>query len=495
MLVGGGEVQVTSVLWLLVNVNDMHRSMKFESLSTVAATWFVVHLEKDMTGLALQKIYITYVVREMRPVAMLCGHAAPIADLGICFPVEESKNGKLANSSNVPSVPNSVNCESLISACSDGVLCVWSRSSGHCRRRRKIPPWAGSPFMIRPLPDNSRYVCITCSSVSQEHELLDEVEGTQSSVDRELQNPNPSKCTVIIIDSFTLTIVQTVFHGNITIGPLKSMAVVLPSEDLEKQSVMIVDSFGKVLYLPIVKDTRPKVQNVPVVPKDSSLAEVMDWADDSIEKGSVLAFSKCGCVVALVHRTYCIFRQADNGTVLGKIPFSDDQLCFEDKLYVIGGVFLRDDTYISIDGFVEEFIAWNNRGAAVIYRISYPTNIFKFESLAVIPSYVLRVESICFYVEEQKFWRPHVTIWLLPPQNENYGKLPLACEMFAEGNFDQWVMDSSSSTTQGTNDDVLEEGTFMLDGMTPLRNSVLSPVTQIVNTQVVTDMLLTQELN
>ncbi|KAL0289785.1 UNVERIFIED_CONTAM: hypothetical protein Scaly_2691700 [Sesamum calycinum] len=470
-----------------------NRSMKFESLSTVAATWFVVHLEKDMTGLALQKIYITYVVHEMRPVAMLCGHAAPIADLGICSPVEESKNGKLANSSNVPSVPNSVNCESLISACTDGVLCVWSRSSGHCRRRRKIPPWAGSPFMIRPLPDNSRFVCITCSFVSQEHELLDEVEGTQSSVDRELQNPNPSKCTVIIIDSFTLTIVQTVFHGNITIGPLKSMAVVLPSEDLEKQSVMIIDSFGKVLYLPIVKDTHPKVQNVPVVPKDLSLAEVMDWADDSIEKGSVLAFSKCGCVVALVHRTYCIFRQADNGTVLGKIPFSDDQLCFEDKLYVIGGVFLRDDTYISIDGFVEEFIAWNNRGAAVIYRISYPSNIFKFESLAVIPSvlypcdvrlsfsfipvnkYVLRVESICFYVEEQKFWRPHVTIWLLPPQNENYGKLPLECEMFAEGNFDQWVMDSSSSTTQGTNDDVLEEGTFMLDGMTPLRNSVLSP--------------------
>ncbi|KAK4435409.1 hypothetical protein Salat_0704300 [Sesamum alatum] len=389
---------------------------------------------------------------EMRPVAMLCGHAAPIADLGICSPIGASENGKLTNSSNGPLVPNSVNCESLISACSDGVLCVWSRSSGHCRRRRKIPPWAGSPFMIRPLPDNRRYVCITCSFVSQEHELLDSVEGTESSVDRELQNPNPSKCTVIIIDSFTLTIVQTVFHGNITIGPLKSMAVVLPSEDMEKQSVMIIDSFGKVLYLPIVKDTDPKVQNVPVVPKDSSIAEVMDWTDDSIEKGSVLAFSKCG-----------VF-------------------------------FLRDDTGISIDAFVKEFIAWNNRGAAIIYRISYSSNVFKFEPLAVIPSvfypsemrisfsfipvnkYLLRVESICFYVEEQNFWRPHVTIWPLPLQHENYAELHLESEMFGEGNlFDHWVMDSSSATTLGTNHDVLEEGTVMIDGKTPLRNSALSP--------------------
>ncbi|PIN01699.1 hypothetical protein CDL12_25792 [Handroanthus impetiginosus] len=281
---------------------------------------------------------------EMKPVAMLCGHAAPIADLGICYPFEASGNGKLTDSNTVVSYPNSVNCGALLSACSDGVLCVWSRASGHCRRRRKIPPWAGSPFMMRPLPNNGRYVCITCSFVNQERHLLDLGEGDESSVDKELQNPNPLKCTVIIIDLFNLSIVQTVFHGNVSIGPLKSMAVIMPSQHVEKQLVMIVDSFGKVLYLPMMKDPDPKGQNVPVVPKDSSISEMMDWADDCKEKGSLVAFAKSGCVLALVHRTYCTFRQAENGTVFGEVPFSDDQLCFEDKLYVIGGIFLRDDT-------------------------------------------------------------------------------------------------------------------------------------------------------
>ncbi|KAK6158274.1 hypothetical protein DH2020_005588 [Rehmannia glutinosa] len=432
---------------------------------------------------------------EMKPVAMLCGHAAPIADLGICFPIEASENGKLTNLSSLPSYPDSINCSALISACSDGVLCVWSRVSGHCRRRRKLPPWAGSPFMIRPLPNNIRYVCVTCCFVNQEHQLLNLVDGNESSVDRELQNPNPLKCTVVIIDSFTLTIVQTVFHGNVSIGPLKSMTVVLPSDDMEKQSVIIIDSFGKVLHLPIVKDPNQKGENVPVVPMDFSISEVMDWADESKEKGSLVAAVNCGYVLALVHRTYCTLRRADNGNVFGQVSFLDDQLCFEDKLYVVGGIFLGDNTSISNNDFVEKFVAWNNRGTAVIYRISYSSSIFQFDSLSVIPAvvhpfdmrlsfsfipldkYLLRVESICFPVKEHMLWRPHVSMWLLPQKNGNYGKLHLECEMIGEGNlFDDWPMGSFLPTTEGPSHDVLEEGTIMIDKMTQLKSSASSVV-------------------
>lgn len=430
---------------------------------------------------------------ETRPVAMLCGHAAPIADLGICFPLEPSENGNLSSSSDVMSHPNSVKCAALISAGSDGVLCVWSRASGHCKRRRKLPPWAGSPYMIKSLPKNNRYVCITCTFANQEHQSTNSGEGHEL-MDSELQNPNPSKCTVIIVDSFTLAVVQTVFHGNVSIGPLKSTAVVFTSEDMETQSVMIIDVFGKVLYLPVVKDSDLKGQNAPAV-HDSSNVKVMDWADESEEKESLMAFAQRGYILALVHRTYCTFRQAHNGIVFGKISFAVDQLCFEDKLYVMGGIFLKDDTSISLssNGFVEEFVAWNNAGSAVIYRISYSNGIFKYDPLSVIPAvlhpsdmrlcfsfiplskYVFRVESICFHVKVHKFWRPHFTIWPSPLQHDNNGKSSLKCEMLAEGDLlDGLAMSFSLSKTEGLNQDVLDEGEVMSYEMTPPENTVPS---------------------
>ncbi|XP_057802773.1 uncharacterized protein LOC131018061 [Salvia miltiorrhiza] len=419
---------------------------------------------------------------EIRPVAMLCGHAAPIADLGICFPLEPSEN--------------SVKCGALISAGSDGVLCVWSRESGHCRRRRKLPPWTGSPFMIRTLPLNKRYVCIACTfvNVNQEHPSTVLVEGHESLTDIEVQNSNPLKCTVVIVDSFTLGVVQTVFHGNVCIGPLKSTAVVFTSEDMETQMVMIIDVFGKVLYLPILKDSDLKGPNVPVMSNDSSNLEVMDWADESREKDSLMAFAKRDYVLALVHRTYCTFRQTHNGIVFGKISFTVDQLCFQDKLYVTGGMFLKDDTSISSNGFVEEFVAWNNTGAAVIYRISYLNGIFNYDLLSVIPAvlhssdmrlcfsfiplskYVFRVESICFHVKIHKFWRPHVTIWSSPVQHDHTHNSPLKCEMLAEGDFfDDLVMDFSLSKTDGLYQSVLGEGAITSYEMTMPENSVPSP--------------------
>ncbi|PHT92334.1 hypothetical protein T459_00216 [Capsicum annuum] len=89
---------------------------------------------------------------------MLCGHVAPIADLGICVPTTVLGDGKLDDSNNAVSTSNSSNCGALLSACTDGVLCIWSRDSGQCRRRRKMPPWVGTPYLIRSFPENRRYI-------------------------------------------------------------------------------------------------------------------------------------------------------------------------------------------------------------------------------------------------------------------------------------------------------------------------------------------------
>ncbi|PIN01700.1 hypothetical protein CDL12_25793 [Handroanthus impetiginosus] len=99
-------------------------------------------------------------------------------------------------------------------------------------------------------------------------------------------------------------------------------------------------------------------------------------------------------------------------------------------------------------------------------------------SFSFIPlnKYLLRVESICFHVKEHKFWRPNVTIWPLPQQNNNYGKLHFQCEMCGEGNlFDDWALGSDLSTTEEQNHDDVDEGTIMSNEMFKLESSALSP--------------------
>lgn len=112
----------------------------------------------------------------------------------------------------------------LISACTDGVLCVWSRGSGHCRRRRKLPPWVGSPCIVRTLPTSPRYVCIGCCFIDPRS--IDSFEGGEASADKGRNHGKHSKTTVVIVDTHGLTIVQTVFHGNLSIGRLDFMDIV-----------------------------------------------------------------------------------------------------------------------------------------------------------------------------------------------------------------------------------------------------------------------------
>lgn len=413
-------------------------------------------------------------MQDIKSIAMLCGHAAPIADLGICFPAAVPGNGMIGDlPSNVVPNSNSVNYGALISACTDGVLCVWSRGSGHCRRRRRLPPWAGSPSMVRTLPDNRRYVCVACDSVhSSDHQSLDSTEKGEASMNREIQYKKPSKCTVVIVDSYTLAIVQTVFHGNLSIGPLKFMSVILPVGDMEKQSVLMADSFGKVQCVPIINDTDPKGKNLNGAQKVPSHLEMTDWVHGTNEGGLLVAFATRGQVLALVYRTYCLFRLVDGGSTIGEISFFDDQLCHEDSAsqsHVTGGMFLECyDSKMTLnseehnDTFLETFAVWNNRGSAIIYSVSYSGNIFKFEPLCAFPavshlpamrlsicfiqlnSYLLRIESTCFHNEEPLPWKPHVTIWLLPQLHGNNGKLIQECKMLGKSSFsDHWSIHST----------------------------------------------------
>lgn len=438
---------------------------------------------------------------EIKPIAMLCGHAAPLADLGICFPIVD-------NSSNVKVKSIPADHGALISACTDGVLCTWSRGSGHCRRRRKMPPWVGSPSMIRALPTNPRYVCIACSFMDAVHlfdqHSVDLVEGGEASLDRESQYRKPPKCTVVIVDSYSLTIVQTVFHGNLSIGPLKFMAVILSPENCEMQSALMVDPYGKLQSVPILKDPTLGGESGAGLHKSSSHLDTTIWEDGLSEGGPVVSIATHGQFFVLVYRTCCIFRLLASGTAIGKISFVDNHLCFEDgstHLHIVGGMFLEGNDASSMprsedpcDITEENFIVWNDRGSAIVYSVSYLDNLFNFQPLCEIPAvshphdarlsisfiqlnhYLFRIESVCFHIEEPLLWKPLVTIWSLYQQHDDNRKLCPQCKMVGRGGLftDSVVGFASFHKSEGHGHDVGIEPTGRETELTSQKSTIPS---------------------
>ncbi|GAV76135.1 WD40 domain-containing protein [Cephalotus follicularis] len=397
----------------------------------------------------------------IKPIAMLCGHAAPIADLGVCNPV---------NTSN--SLATSGNSGALVSACTDGVLCVWSRSSGHCRRRRKLPPWVGIPSIIRTLLSNPRYVCICCCFIDNLHlydyRCLDSVEGVDK---EEIGNRKPPKCSVVIVDTYTLTIVQTVFHGHLSIGPLKFMDIVQLSEERDKHSVALADSFGRLQLVSMSKYGELNGEGWTDLRKSSSQSEMDILAHGLNEVGQVVSIAMCRNIIAFVFEDHCIFGLLGTESKIGEISFGDNVLIGDFiQLHVMGGMFLEGghdgnapNTQEANEVFFGRFVVWNNRGCAIVYVISYFNDIFKCEPLCGVPAvchpfdakvlisfiqfndFLIRIESVCSHVEEPLQWTPHVTIWSLNQQHNDHGKLYRQCLMLAEGgSFADWDWSSTS---------------------------------------------------
>ncbi|XVF52982.1 hypothetical protein PTKIN_Ptkin05aG0061600 [Pterospermum kingtungense] len=398
-----------------------------------------------------------YNIQEIKPIAMLCGHAAQIADLGICCPVVVSEQNT-DYSSNVALNSSFDHDGALISACTDSMLCVWSRSSGHCRRRRKLPPWVGSPSIIRTLPWNPRYTCVGCCFIDaahlSDHHLIESAEGGGISLDKESHNRKPSKCTVVIVDTYTLTIVQTVFHGNLSIGPLKFMDVVSSPDNGEKHFSVMADSSGKLQLVPLTKASHQGGEGETGLQRNSFQQETETWENGVAEAGKVVSIVTCRNIVATVLKDRSIFRQLGSDIAIGVIFFMNNVLSLEGN-HVAGAMFLEGNNSKNalITGEAREcknFLVWSDRGSAVVYTISYLNSSFNSEPLCEIPaaSYppdarlsfsfvrlgqnILRIESICFDVGDLFQWRPHVTIWSLLQKHDDHGKLFHECRMLGE---------------------------------------------------------------
>ncbi|KAF3780156.1 WD repeat-containing protein 7 [Nymphaea thermarum] len=383
---------------------------------------------------------------DVKPMTMLCGHSARIADLDICTPIAD--NAKTDGACKRKTM--SAGSEALISVCIDGVLCIWSGESGHCRRRRKLPSWTGSPFAMSSLYKSRRYVCIGCMSaetmhLSSYHSVETDEGGIGRStsegftVEREVNSSPISKGTVVIVDACTLNIIHTVIHGFLSIGPVQAM-VVAPLEEKEKQLVIMADGLGRFQSLSVPLDhwTDPE-DGISVDNTSSSGMEQHAFPkfDNGINGVSIAPHGK---VIALIFSRQCLFRSTTNGLNIGEIYLGCSSLCDEDSsglAYLTGGMFFSDDKPdfdITVDGkldegFADKFVVWNNRGAAMMYHISYSSQAFKFECLCEVPAasypaelrfhtsfcqlneYTVRTASICFDFEQSLLWTSQISIW------------------------------------------------------------------------------------
>lgn len=395
----------------------------------------------------------------------MCGHAASIAELGICYPAVFPEGDKAYSLSNVEVNSSSDKHGALISACTDGMLCVWSRRSGHCRRRRKLPPWVGSPSMVRTLPSNPRYVCIACCFVDHvhlsDHHSVDSIEGSEVSADIDSQHKKAPKCSVVIVDTYALTIVQTVFHGTLSIGSLKFMDVVSSADDKEKDRIVMADSFGRLQLISVAKNPQKFREGGTDSSRSSSQLEMAVWAEGMSDGGQVVSVVICGNVIAFLLKSHCIFRLLDGGTTIGEISlvgsfFNEGE---SNESHVAGGMFVESEhagdmlnTHEPHQIYVKKFIVWDNKGLSIVYLITYLKDVFTCELLCKIPAtphpldvrlstfftpldhYILRIESFCFNDEEPVLWKPLVTIWTPCQKHDDAEKLSLEFRINGVGN-------------------------------------------------------------
>ncbi|XVE81715.1 hypothetical protein DITRI_Ditri15bG0087900 [Diplodiscus trichospermus] len=289
-------------------------------------------------------------------------------------------------------------------------------------------------------------------------------------MDKESQNRKHPKCTVVIVDTYTLTIVQTVFHGNLSIGPLKFMDVVSSVDDGEKHLSLLADSFGKLQLVPLSRKSHHGDEGETGLQRNSSQQEIEIWEDGLVEAGQVVSIATCRNIVATVLKDRSIFRQLGSAITIGVIFFMNNILCTDGdygQAHVVGAMFLErnDSGNAQVTGETHEsenFLVWSNRGSAIVYMISYLNNTFISEPLCEIPaaSYpldarlsfsfiqlrqiLLRIESVCFNVEDPFQWRPRVTIWSLHQKRDDHGKLFHECKMLGEGiSFVGWISGAS----------------------------------------------------
>ncbi|XP_062228905.1 uncharacterized protein LOC133926811 isoform X2 [Phragmites australis] len=375
-----------------------------------------------------------------RPSSLLCAHAAAITSL--CP---------------LPSPAF------ILASCAAGVLSLFSVSAPlRCLRRRSLPPWAGSPSLVAPLPSscsNSR-VAILCHAPDGS--------GGRRHVS-----------ALVVVDARTLAVLHTAFHDTLSVAPPRAIAVC--GDDAV--TVVLADAQGRAQVVPVavgaaVDGDSPRRLSVSSV---SSVASV-EAADGGVE---AVALSHDGKVVALLLKTRCLLKCVAEGALLGEMSLVGTSLCKDDKAgekgCIAGGVFLHggeSEAHVSDDGVVvRSLVLWSSNGAAVVYRVAVGSSSFESEAVCEIlgnlsmhgegseikfcqsDRHLVRVESHSYKVAGSLLWKPIVSIWSmdhLELSTVNNTQNPPLCKMLGEGGLQGEEFRSERSDSQNNLDNGME---------------------------------------
>ncbi|GJN34315.1 hypothetical protein PR202_gb22964 [Eleusine coracana subsp. coracana] len=346
---------------------------------------------------------------------------------------------------------------SLLASCTAGVLSLFSASAPlRCLRRRSLPPWAGVPSLVAPLPSSSSSsprVAILCHASD---------DGGHRHVS-----------ALVVVDARTLAVLHTAFHGPLSVAPPRAIAVC----GGDVVNVVLADAQGRTQVVPVAGGAAVEVDS-PRRLSASSLSSVasVELADGGVE---AVALSHDGKVVALVLKERCLLKCVAEGTVLGELSLVHTSLCKDDKAgekgCITGGVFLNDGEYdarVSDDGnVVRSLVLWSSNGAAVVYRFAVGSTSFEFEAACEIPGdffmqlqgersaikfcqsdgRLVRVESRPHKVAGSLLWEPIVSVWsmvLLEPSMAKNTDSPPLSKVLGEGGLREQAFRSECSHSQ-----------------------------------------------
>lgn len=385
---------------------------------------------------------------EIWPVAMLCGHAAAVADLEICTPGKDYKVTQSLTDKNIITEVSQV----LISACVDGVLCTWNSLSGHCKRRRKLPPWVGSPSVLSSLAKSRRYVCIACTCANSgqvQRSHTDEIdEGKEagksikeSTLERETSLKKMSKGAIVIVDSLTLDILKIIFHGLLSIGPVKSMVVAPDIVSENSKLVIASDLYGRIQIFTLNEENNMISEAGNDLEKgDQTYLASLGSTNVVLDEVNDVSIASDGKLVLLVSRNQWSIKSTLQGSILIDESCVNGLLCrssTSDQTFLAGGMFLTNDGYecdeVKVtdkkDSMLTNVVIWNNQGAAIVYAIlqsgqsSYAVSLFQLPPISSVNEgdlhvkfsqmhgFLIRIEFMKSDFELSMFQEPHITVW------------------------------------------------------------------------------------
>uniref|UniRef100_A0ACD5WWE4 Uncharacterized protein n=1 Tax=Avena sativa TaxID=4498 RepID=A0ACD5WWE4_AVESA len=392
-----------------------------------------------------------------RPSSLLCAHAAAITAL--CpLPTPAS----------------------LLVSCAAGVLSLFSASASlRCLRRRSLPPWAGSPSLVTPLlpssPSSSSAssnprVAILCHAHDDGH-------------------GHRHVSAVVVVDARTLAVLQTVFHGALSVGSPRAISLTVCSGNAV--TVVLADAQGRAQMVPVegavIEGDSPRRLSASSLSSVAS-AEAPDGAVEAV------ALSDDGKVVALVLKTSCLLKCVVEGSVLGELSLVNTLLCKGEEAgargCLAGGFFLHGGEWgarhLEDGNLVRSLVLWGSNGGAIIYRVAVGTPSFASEAVCQVPGIaseqgemssvqccqmgncLIRVESRPYKIGGSVLWKPFISIWSMDQLElsivMNTESLPFS-KVLGEGSLQGEEFRSDPSHSLHKSDNEAETSSQMCSGL------------------------------